>query len=123
MLGMVSDLPETRAVFSAVAFGGETNSAFVGWAFKDWAERERSQAEADPAGHPGPHRQGGRRRGVRVRAADAAGLGWRPADLGGDPSTGEASQVFEVAEEIKNKAQASGRFIVVQNSMPSMPRR
>ncbi len=32
-------------------------------------------------------------------------------------STGEASKVFEVAEEIKQKAQASGRFIVVQNSM------
>ena len=32
-------------------------------------------------------------------------------------STGDASEVFEVAEEIKNKAQASGRFIVVQNSM------
>ena len=32
-------------------------------------------------------------------------------------STGDAGQVYEVAEEIKNKAQASGRFIVVQNSL------
>ena len=32
-------------------------------------------------------------------------------------STGDPSQVYEVAEEIKNKAQASGRFIVVQNSL------
>ena len=32
-------------------------------------------------------------------------------------STGDASQVYEEAEAIKNKAQASGRFIVVQNSM------
>ena len=32
-------------------------------------------------------------------------------------STGDADQVFEVAEEIKNRAQASGRFIVVQNSL------
>src|SRR5690606_24180239 len=32
-------------------------------------------------------------------------------------STGEASQVYEVAEEIKKKAEESGRFIVVQNSL------
>ena len=32
-------------------------------------------------------------------------------------STGDADQVFEVAEEIKNRAQASGRFIIVQNSL------
>jgi multidrug efflux pump len=32
-------------------------------------------------------------------------------------STGDPSQVFEVAEQIKQKAQASGRFIVVQNSL------
>ena len=29
----------------------------------------------------------------------------------------DPAQVFEVAEEIKNRAQASGRFIVVQNSL------
>ncbi|TIV27929.1 MAG: efflux RND transporter permease subunit, partial [Mesorhizobium sp.] len=32
-------------------------------------------------------------------------------------STGDPSEVFDQAEKIKNKAQASGRFIVVQNSM------
>jgi multidrug efflux pump len=32
-------------------------------------------------------------------------------------STGSPDQVYEIAEEIKNKAQASGRFIVVQNSL------
>ncbi|TIX08066.1 MAG: hypothetical protein E5V41_33690, partial [Mesorhizobium sp.] len=32
-------------------------------------------------------------------------------------STGDASEVYQAAEDIKNKAQASGRFIVVQNSM------
>ena len=32
-------------------------------------------------------------------------------------SIGDADQVYEVAEEIKNRAQASGRFIVVQNSL------
>jgi multidrug efflux pump len=32
-------------------------------------------------------------------------------------STGDTRQVFEVAEQIKNEATASGRFIVVQNSL------
>src|SRR5690606_26371905 len=32
-------------------------------------------------------------------------------------STGESSRVFEVAEQIRLEAQASGRFIVVQNSL------
>ena len=32
-------------------------------------------------------------------------------------STGDADKVFEVAEEIKERAQRSGRFIVVQNSL------
>lgn len=49
MLDLVHDIPETRALFSAVAFGGATNSAFVGFAFKDWADRIRSskQIQAD----------------------------------------------------------------------------
>ena len=32
-------------------------------------------------------------------------------------SIGDPDQVYEIAEEIKNRAQASGRFIVVQNSL------
>ncbi|MGO4835656.1 efflux RND transporter permease subunit, partial [Rhizobiaceae sp. 2RAB30] len=32
-------------------------------------------------------------------------------------STGDASQVYEVAEKIKREAEATGRFIVVQNSL------
>ncbi len=32
-------------------------------------------------------------------------------------STGDASQVYEIGEKIKNAAQASGHFIVVQNSL------
>ncbi len=32
-------------------------------------------------------------------------------------STGEPSRVYEVAEQLREKAQASGRFIVVQNSL------
>jgi multidrug efflux pump len=116
ILGLVKDIPETRAQFSAVAFGGQTNSAFVGFAFKDWAERKRNSKElqADITGR-------------LAKVAGVQAFVFAPPTLpgsgGGLPiamvvrSTGDASEVYEAAEQIKNKAQASGRFIVVQNSM------
>ncbi len=116
ILGLVKDVPETRALFAATAFGGATNSAFVGFAFKDWAQRSRSQKELQAD--------------IQGRLSKVAGVEafvfappTLPGSGGGLPismvvrSTGEASQVYEAAEEIKNKAQASGRFIIVQNSM------
>ncbi|TIS96664.1 efflux RND transporter permease subunit [Mesorhizobium sp.] len=117
ILGLVDDLPETRARFSAVAFGGgQTNTAFVGFAFKDWADRTRSSKELQED--------------ITGRLSKVAGVEafvfappTLPGSGGGLPitmvvrSTGEASQVYEAAEDIKNKAQASGRFLVVQNSM------
>ncbi|TGP53829.1 multidrug efflux protein [bacterium M00.F.Ca.ET.159.01.1.1] len=116
MLGLVRDIPETRAQFSAVAFGGATNGAFVGFAFKDWAERKRSSKELQAD--------------IQGRLAKVAGVQafvfappTLPGSGGGLPismvvrSTGDPSEVFDQAEKIKNKAQASGRFIVVQNSM------
>ncbi|MER8534681.1 efflux RND transporter permease subunit [Mesorhizobium sp. M1005] len=117
ILGLVKDLPETRAQFSAVAFGGgQTNSAFVGFAFKDWADRTRNSKEIQ--------------QDITARLSKVAGVEafvfappTLPGSGGGLPitmvvrSTGDASQVYEAAEDIKNKAQASGRFIVVQNSM------
>ncbi|MDX8455391.1 efflux RND transporter permease subunit [Mesorhizobium sp. VK9D] len=116
MLGLVRDIPETRAQFSAVAFGGATNGAFVGFAFKDWAERKRSSKELQAD--------------IQGRLAKVAGVEafvfappTLPGSGGGLPismvvrSTGGPSEVFEQAEKIKSKAQSSGRFIVVQNSM------
>ncbi|AZO21390.1 MULTISPECIES: efflux RND transporter permease subunit [unclassified Mesorhizobium] len=116
MLGLVKDIPETRAQFSAVAFGGATNSAFVGFAFKDWADRKRGSKELQAD--------------IQGRLAKVAGVEafvfappTLPGSGGGLPismvvrSTGDPSEVFDEAEKIKNKAQASGRFIVVQNSM------
>jgi len=116
MLDLVRDIPETRAQFSAVAFGGATNSAFVGFAFKDWAERKRNSKELQAD--------------IQGRLSKVAGVEafvfappTLPGSGGGLPislvvrSTGDPSEVFEQAEKIKNKAQASGRFIVVQNSM------
>ncbi|PBC10958.1 efflux RND transporter permease subunit [Mesorhizobium sp. WSM3859] len=116
MLGLVRDIPETRAQFSAVAFGGATNGAFVGFAFKDWADRKRSSKELQAD--------------ITARLAKVAGVQafvfappTLPGSGGGLPismvvrSIGDPSEVFDQAEKIKNKAQASGRFIVVQNSM------
>ncbi|MGX5826283.1 efflux RND transporter permease subunit [Mesorhizobium sp. 43Arga] len=116
MLGLVRDIPETRAQFSAVAFGGTTNSAFVGFAFKDWAERKRNSKELQAD--------------ITARLAKVAGVQafvfappTLPGSGGGLPialvvrSTGNSAEVYKAAEQIKNKAQASGRFIVVQNSM------
>ncbi|MDX8518613.1 efflux RND transporter permease subunit [Mesorhizobium dulcispinae] len=116
MLGLVKDIPETRAQFSAVAFGGATNGAFVGFAFKDWADRKRNSKELQAD--------------IQGRLAKVAGVEafvfappTLPGSGGGLPismvvrSTGAPSEVFDEAEKIKNKAQASGRFIVVQNSM------
>ncbi len=113
---LTKDLPELRANFSIVGMGGETTQGFSVWAFKDWAERDRSQKDIQAD--------------IQGRLANVAGVQafvFAPPSLpgagGGLPismviqSTGDASQVYELAEEIKNKAQASGRFIVVQNSL------
>ncbi|MEO5322082.1 efflux RND transporter permease subunit [Mesorhizobium sp. CC13] len=113
---LTKDLPELKTTFSIVGMGGGTNSGFSVWALKDWADRARSQKEiqADIQG-----------RLSKVNGVEA--LVFAPPSLpgagGGLPisvviqSTGDPSQVYEVAEQIREKAQASGRFIVVQNSL------
>ena len=101
--------------FSVVGFGG-TNTAFAGFGLCPGASATRSQATVQ--------------QDVQTRLNDVAGVQafvFAPPTLpgtgGGLPvqfvirSTGDPDQVFEVAEEIKNRAQASGRFIVVQNSL------
>lgn len=114
--GLTEDLPELRANFSIVGLGGQTNTGFSVWAFKDWADRSRSQKaiQQDIQKRLGPVA------GVQAFVFAPPSL---PGAGGGLPismiiqSTGDPSQVFEVSEAIKQKAQASGRFIVVQNSL------
>jgi multidrug efflux pump len=100
--------------FAITGFGG-ANSAFAGFGLVPWAERERSQAEVQG------EVQGklGGVAGVQafVFAPPTLREPGRPAGSACDPLHGNPAQVFEVAEEIKNRGQASGRFIVVQNSM------
>jgi multidrug efflux pump len=116
MREVTQDLPELSANFSIVGFGGATNSGIALWAFKDWAERDRSQAEiqADLQGKIGAIA------GVQAFVFAPPSL---PGAGGGLPisvilqSTGPSDRIFEVAEEIKAAATASGRFIVVQNSL------
>ena len=116
MRELTADLPELAANFSIVGFGGQTNSGIMLWAFEDWADRDRSQAELQAD--------------LQARIAPVAGLQafvFAPPSLpgagGGLPiglviqSTGEPSEVFEVADRIRIAAEQSGQFLVVQNSM------
>ena len=116
MRELTKDLPELKANFSIVGFGGQTNSGIALWSFKEWADRERSQKEIQ--------------QDIQARLSGVAGveaLVFAPPSLpgagGGLPislviqSTGESSRVYEVAEQVRLKAQESGRFIIVQNSL------
>ena len=116
MRSLTQDLPELSANFSITGFGGGTNTAIALWAFKDWSERERSQAEIQQE--------------LQAKIGGIAGVQafvFAPPSLpgagGGLPisvvlqSTGPSDRIFEVAEEVKAAAMASGRFIVVQNSL------
>lgn len=113
---LTKDLPELKANFSIVGIGGQTDSGIAVWAFKDWADRDRSQKQIQED--------------IQSRIASIAGaqvLIFAPPSLpgagGGLPislvvqSTGDPSQVYEISEEIKQKAEQSGRYIIVQNSL------
>jgi multidrug efflux pump len=112
---LTKDLPELDTRFYIVGLDS-VDSAFSIWVLKEWADRDRSQQEIQ--------------QDLTARITKVAGVEafiFAPPSLpgagGGLPisvviqSTGPADQVFEVAEQIKNEAQASGQFIVVQNSL------
>lgn len=113
---LTKDLPELRARFNIAGMGNDTTSGIALWALKDWDERSRSQKQIQTD--------------ITERLRKVAGvqaLVFAPPSLpgtgGGLPisialqSTGPADQVFDLAEQIKNSAQASGQFIIVQNSL------
>ncbi len=113
---LTGDIEEVRTRFSIVGLGGGASEAFYIWPLADWADRDRSQAEVQ--------------QDIQGRLGGSAGLEgfvFSPPSLpgsgGGLPITVvvqsiyEPARVFEIAEEIREEAQASGRFIVVQNSL------
>lgn len=116
MRAVTRDIPELDINFSITGMGGQTDSAIMLWAFDDWADRDRSQSELQAD--------------IQERLTAVSGvepLVFSPPTLpgagGGLPismviqSTGDADRVFEVTEEIKQRAMATGQFIVVQNSL------
>ncbi len=113
--GLTDDVPGVDARFQIVGTGS-TNSAFAIWALKPWGEREQTQAEIKAMIQPKLSQS----TGVEAFVFSPPSL---PGSGGGLPiqlvlqTTGPADQVYEVAETVRKKAMASGKFIVVQNSM------
>jgi len=111
----VKDIPEIAARFS-IAGSSAPNSAFSGIVLKPWGERTRSQAQIQQEIQT-------RLNGVAGVQAFVFGIPSLPGTGGGLPisfvvqSTNDASRVYEYAEQIKQKAMASGKFIVVQDSV------
>lgn len=114
--GLTKDLPEVTTRFNIVGMDGGTTSGIALWVLEDWNKRTRSQKQIQ--------------QDLTARLSKVAGVQsfvFAPPSLpgtgGGLPisialqSTGPADQVFELAEEIKNAAQAKGEFIIVQNSL------
>ncbi|WP_342641176.1 efflux RND transporter permease subunit [Rhodoligotrophos ferricapiens] len=113
--GMTGNIPEIDTTFHIIGSSGG-GGGFAAWTLKPWDERERSQKAIQTE--------------IQGRIDKSAGVQafvFAPPSLpgtgGGMPiqmvvrSTGNAAEVWEVAEAIKTKAEASGKFIVVQNSL------
>ncbi len=111
----VKDIPELAARFSVAGFSG-ANSAFAGLVLKPWGERTRSQAQVQQDLQA-------KLNTVAGVQAFVFGIPSLPGTGGGLPisfviqSTNDATRVYEYAEQIKNKAMTSGKFIVVQDSL------
>jgi multidrug efflux pump len=109
-------IPEIKETFSIVGTDG-AGGAFFGMKLKDWADR---------TGIPAAKTKQDIQNAVGVSPGVQAFVFSRPSlpgTGGGLPvqyvirSLGTPEQVYEVAEAIRKKAVASGRFIAVQNSM------
>lgn len=111
-----ADIPEVRTSFSIAGFGGADSMGIYIWALDDWAERSRSQGEIQQQ--------------LQAAIDTSTGLQGFAFALPTLPGTGDGlpisvvvqsihapERVAEVAEEIRLKAQATGKFIMVQNSL------
>lgn len=111
-----ADIPEVTTRFSVVGLRGAANAGFAAWVFKPWDQRDRSQAALQQDIQAKLNKIAG----VQAFAFAIPSL---PGTGGGLPvsfviqSTDSSELVFEQAEAIRKAAMASGRFIVVQNSL------
>ncbi|WP_094462370.1 efflux RND transporter permease subunit [Pannonibacter phragmitetus] len=112
---LTDDAPGVDTRFQIVGFGG-TNSAFAIWVLKPWGEREQSQKEIQQIVQAGLQKSAGVEAFVFAPESLPGGGGGLPIQYVLQ-TTGTAEQVYEVAEQVKQRAIASGQFIVVQNSM------
>ncbi|MHB2266579.1 efflux RND transporter permease subunit [Aliihoeflea sp. PC F10.4] len=114
---VTTDITDVKTRFSIIGLGpGQTNTGFVVWGLHDWSDRERGQAEIQQDIQ------------ARINGVDGVqSFVFAPPTLpgagGGLPvsiiiqSTGAASEVFDVADRIRQEAEATGQFIIVQNSL------
>jgi multidrug efflux pump len=109
-------IPEVDDTFLIVGTDGG-GGAFVGFKLQEWSKRAHKKAAAT-------------KQEIQNLLNDNAGVQAfvfappsLPGSAGGLPiqyvlrTIGDPSQAYEIAEEVRKKAQASGRFIVVQNSV------
>ncbi|OCX65937.1 multidrug efflux protein [Thioclava sp. SK-1] len=110
------DIPEVVQSFSIAGFGGDDAQGIQIWQLADWAERDRAQSEVQTDIQAGLDSSTGLK-GFAFAPPTLPGAG------GGLPisvviqSVHTPERVAEVSEAIRLKAQMSGRFIVVQNSL------
>ncbi|MCP8939310.1 efflux RND transporter permease subunit [Alsobacter sp. SYSU M60028] len=108
-------IPEIEDTFMVAGMDGG-GGAFIGFKLKEWSERSRKPAliKQDIQNLLDANA------GVQAFIFSPPAL---PGSSGGLPiqyvlrTIGSSSQAFEIGEEVKKRALASGRFIVVQNSM------
>ncbi|SNX73336.1 multidrug efflux pump [Cereibacter ovatus] len=113
---VTKDIPEVSTEFSIAGFGGQANQGIYIWVLDEWANRDRSQAEVQQEVQS-----------LIDPVAGMQGFVFAPPTLpgtgGGLPismvlqSVQSPDRVFEIGEEIRRRAEATGRFIAVQNSL------
>ena len=109
-------IAELRTKFSIAGFGGSDSTGIHIWALKDWAERDRTQKQIQEEIQSNINASTGLQ-GFAFAPPTLPGTG------GGLPisvvvqSIHGPDRVAEVAEEIRQRAQATHKFIFVQNSL------
>jgi multidrug efflux pump len=113
--GAAEKIPEIDASFLIVGIDGG-GGGFVGFKLKAWDEREKKGAETKQEIQNLLDQNGGLQAFVFAPPS-------LPGAGGGLPiqyvlrTIGDSAQAYEVAEQVRQRAQKSGKFIVVQNSI------